>query len=160
VRGPASSCYYRRDDLVDHDHFARALVLDRDDVEHPDGISWPEHDRLADVHPISACGVAGFAAVLIVELVAEEGWRLRRQAAIDRSGGFCEDCGSREKLDVHHRTYKRKGAEGASDLVALCRRCHGERHRGKRIVPDVIALALLRRWRIWRYRRTAVQERG
>jgi len=55
-------------------------------------------------------------------------------------------------LDVHHRTYKRKGAELPDDLVAVCRECHDERHRGKRTVIDWICLALLRRWRIWRYR--------
>ena len=80
------------------------------------------------------------------------GWKQRRQVALDRAGGFCEDCGARTSLDVHHRTYKRKGNERPEDLVAVCRRCHGERHRGKRNLLDVMALALLRRWRLWRYR--------
>ncbi len=81
-----------------------------------------------------------------------EGWKQRRQVALDRAGGFCEDCGVRSNLEVHHRTYKRKGAERPEDLVAVCAACHDERHRGKRTVIDWIALALLRRWRIWRYR--------
>ncbi len=81
-----------------------------------------------------------------------EGWKQRRQAALDRARGFCEDCGARGSFDVHHRTYKRKGNELPKDLVAVCRECHQERHRGKRTLLDLIALALLRRWRIWRYR--------
>jgi 5-methylcytosine-specific restriction endonuclease McrA len=85
-----------------------------------------------------------------------EGWQARRAAAIARSCGFCEDCGIRTNLDVHHITYARKGAERPEDLRALCRNCHKERHHGKRSLPDVIALAILRWWRIRRYRR-AVQ---
>lgn len=81
-----------------------------------------------------------------------EGWKQRRQVALDRAGGFCEDCGIRSNLEVHHRTYKRKGAERPGDLVAICPSCHEERHRGKRTTLDWIALGLLRRWRLWRYR--------
>jgi 5-methylcytosine-specific restriction endonuclease McrA len=80
-------------------------------------------------------------------------WQQRRAAIVERSRGFCEDCGSRESLDVHHLTYKRRGSERAGDLVALCRQCHKERHSGKRTTFDVIALLILRRWRIWRYSR-------
>jgi hypothetical protein len=83
-----------------------------------------------------------------------DGWKLRRQPALDRAGGFCEDCGARSRLEVHHLTYKRIGSERPKDLVAVCERCHGVRHRGKRNVLDWVGLALLRRWRIWRYRRT------
>jgi 5-methylcytosine-specific restriction endonuclease McrA len=86
------------------------------------------------------------------QYLRSEGWMLRRQVALDRARGFCEDCGARGSLDVHHRTYKRKGNERPEDLVAVCRRCHKERHAGKRTFLDVVALALLRRWRIWRYR--------
>jgi hypothetical protein len=67
--------------------------------------------------------------------------------------GFARGCGSRENLDVHHLTYKRRGNERPADLVALCRRCHKERHAGKRTIVDVVALMILRRWRIWRYSR-------
>jgi HNH endonuclease len=86
------------------------------------------------------------------QYLRSEGWKLRRQVALDRAGGFCEDCGARESFEVHHRTYKRKGNERPEDLVAVCRRCHKERHRGKRTLLDLIVLALVRRWRIWRYR--------
>jgi 5-methylcytosine-specific restriction endonuclease McrA len=81
-----------------------------------------------------------------------EGWKQRRQVALDRAAGFCEDCGARTKLEVHHRTYERRGAERPEDLVAVCGSCHEERHRGKRTTFDWIALSLLRWWRLWRYR--------
>ena len=86
------------------------------------------------------------------QYLRSDGWKQRRQVALDRARGFCEDCGARENFEVHHRTYKRKGNERPNDLVAVCRRCHEERHRGKRTGLDVVVLCLLRRWRIWRYR--------
>ena len=86
------------------------------------------------------------------QYLRSDGWKLRRQVALDRAGGFCEDCGARGSFEVHHLTYKRKGNERPEDLVAVCRRCHQERHAGKRTLLDVVVLTLLRRWRIWRYR--------
>jgi len=86
-----------------------------------------------------------------------EGWKHRRQVALDRAGGFCEDCGVRSSLEVHHRTYERRGAERPKDLVAICGQCHDERHLGKRTRLDWIALAVLRRWRIWRFSQGSVR---
>ena len=81
-----------------------------------------------------------------------EGWKLRRGAALTRSRGFCEDCGARTSLEVHHLTYKRKGAERPRDLRALCPTCHHDRHQRSRTPLDIAVLAALRRWRIWRHR--------
>lgn len=39
----------------------------------------------------------------------------------------CLVCGSR-KVDIHHKTYKRLGAEYLRDLVPLCRTHHDECH--------------------------------
>ena len=91
------------------------------------------------------------------QYLRSDGWKSRRQVALDRAGGFCEDCGVRSNFEVHHKTYKRKGNERPEDLVAVCRDCHKERHGGNRTLLDVIALALLRRWRVWRYRSAETQ---
>jgi 5-methylcytosine-specific restriction endonuclease McrA len=59
-----------------------------------------------------------------------------------RCRGFCEDCGARRRLELHHVTYRRHdrgyrpdkdddrifGYETPEDLVALCRECHHARH--------------------------------
>jgi 5-methylcytosine-specific restriction endonuclease McrA len=82
-----------------------------------------------------------------------DGWRQRRQPALELAQGFCRDCGSRRDLDVHHLTYVRQGAERPEDLVALCRQCHKARHKGDRTALDWMLLAVLRWWRIRRYRR-------
>jgi hypothetical protein len=39
----------------------------------------------------------------------------------------CLGCGS-ARVEYHHRTYMRLGAEMPTDLVPLCRRCHGRVH--------------------------------
>jgi 5-methylcytosine-specific restriction endonuclease McrA len=56
-------------------------------------------------------------------------WKARRRDALARAGGRCQDCGSSERLHVHHLTYKRHGNELQRDLRVLCSRCHRKRHR-------------------------------
>jgi 5-methylcytosine-specific restriction endonuclease McrA len=51
-------------------------------------------------------------------------WKERRREAIKRDGKKCTQCGSKQRLQVHHLTYARKGDERPSDLVTLCRACH------------------------------------
>lgn len=41
----------------------------------------------------------------------------------------CYICGGREKLNLHHKTYKNLGKERWIDLVYLCERCHHYCHR-------------------------------
>ncbi len=60
-------------------------------------------------------------------------WRSRRNRVLLRAGNRCELCGTRERLDVHHRTYERYGEEQLGDLIALCRSCHQRFHD---ILPD------------------------
>jgi hypothetical protein len=55
-------------------------------------------------------------------------WKYARVKAIDRAGGSCQLCNERGDLDVHHRTYERRGHEKPGDLIVLCRDCHGRFH--------------------------------
>jgi hypothetical protein len=55
-------------------------------------------------------------------------WRIKRRRILDLAGNRCEKCGANEKLQVHHLTYKRLGAELDTDLVALCPGCHYKAH--------------------------------
>lgn len=82
-------------------------------------------------------------------------WKQNRAPALARAGSLCEDCGARRGLEVHHRTYVHKGAERPEDLVALCPQCHKARHAGDRSGLDWMLLAVLRWWRIRRYRSAA-----
>jgi hypothetical protein len=55
-------------------------------------------------------------------------WSQRAAHARARDGYRCRLCNSDDQLDVHHRTYERRGAEAEDDLTALCRRCHSLFH--------------------------------
>ena len=60
--------------------------------------------------------------------------RIVNKKAVDRvrSIGYCEYCGSRAGLQVHH--IKSRGARGDdvdSNLVLLCYVCHGRAHEAK-----------------------------
>ncbi len=56
-------------------------------------------------------------------------WQAIRQMALDRDGHRCVECGSTERLQVHHKTYRRRGWEKRKDLVTLCKPCHEAEHR-------------------------------
>lgn len=57
----------------------------------------------------------------------------------------CQVCGGRDRLQVHHQTYKRIGRERLTDLCLLCDNCHGEAHRIERERPNGILLGAVRR---------------
>jgi replicative DNA helicase len=55
-------------------------------------------------------------------------WTERRALMIERAGNRCQVCNSGEDLNVHHRTYERRGNEGPGDLTVLCQPCHALFH--------------------------------
>ena len=62
------------------------------------------------------------------------GWQAARQKALDRSKGICELCHKHPVHDVHHRLPVRffrtiEQAHFPSNLVAICRACHGKEAR-------------------------------
>ena len=56
-------------------------------------------------------------------------WRRLRARRIFKDRGLCAECGSREKLEVHHLTYRRLGMERLDDLITLCQRHHRMYHQ-------------------------------
>lgn len=65
-------------------------------------------------------------------------WRSKRAQVVFRDGGQCQAlrngqrCGSRYRLEVHHKTYERFGREWLSDLVCLCEDCHKAIHAAQK----------------------------
>jgi hypothetical protein len=52
-------------------------------------------------------------------------WPRLRQFVIKRDEGKCQECGSREELEVHHIQPRRHGGRDApSNLRTLCKECH------------------------------------
>lgn len=63
------------------------------------------------------------------EYLKTDHWQALRRAALKRAKYACQVCNTDdEQLDVHHRTYERRGEELASDLIVLCHTCHGRHH--------------------------------
>lgn len=54
-----------------------------------------------------------------------EEWQERRKKALKRAGFRCQVCNIYGvRLNVHHRTYERRGEEDNKDLITLCKNCH------------------------------------
>lgn len=55
-------------------------------------------------------------------------WGHQRLMILDRDGYTCVKCRSMADLQVHHKTYDRRGMENDDDLVTLCKSCHEKQH--------------------------------
>jgi hypothetical protein len=66
-------------------------------------------------------------------------WKARRLMALQGAFFRCQICNRDSRLNVHHRTYERRGVEHPADLVVLCEDCHGLYH-GKGRLAEPAAL--------------------
>lgn len=96
-----------------------------------------------DIHGISSKGNSPFVDP-DTQFQRDPKWTERRQAALERDGGKCVDCGttaeeSDRDLDVHHLVKKDNftqedgsvdwaAANHVDNLATLCRSCHLKRH--------------------------------
>ncbi len=55
-------------------------------------------------------------------------WKKTRKKALYKADYKCQLCNSKEKLNVHHKTYENRGCEKSEDLIVLCEECHGKFH--------------------------------
>ena len=55
--------------------------------------------------------------------------------------GECDDCGGSCRPDAHHNDYSK-----ALDVVWLCKRCHGTRHKRARGLPAFVPRKRRTRW--------------
>jgi len=62
-----------------------------------------------------------------IYLCSEHWKQLRKEKK--RLNPVCEICGSKKKLDVHHKNYRGIYDVLLEDLQTLCRRCHNSRHK-------------------------------
>lgn len=60
-------------------------------------------------------------------------WRETRKKALDRAGNKCLVCNAEQLLQVHHRTYERRGFEDQNDLAVMCAKCHQIFHENRRV---------------------------
>jgi 5-methylcytosine-specific restriction endonuclease McrA len=58
------------------------------------------------------------------EYLSTPEWRARRDEMLRRAGNRCQVTNRSDSLEVHHRTYDRRGHEVPGDLTVLHRECH------------------------------------
>ena len=60
-------------------------------------------------------------------------WEKTRKLVIERSLGWCEECGKYRGVHVHHKRYNKDGTRGGEPLewlLYLCLLCHRKKHPG------------------------------
>lgn len=65
------------------------------------------------------------------EYLCSAEWWARRNKAMERARGMCENCLYQKATCVHHLTYERVFNELPDDLIALCDPCHEGVHSGR-----------------------------
>ena len=55
-------------------------------------------------------------------------WQAFRKKVLSFWGERCAICYSKDRVEVHHRTYERLGQEMITDCLALCADCHKLHH--------------------------------
>ena len=59
-----------------------------------------------------------------INYIKSDAWKRKRLEYFARYGKFCQACGTRKNIVVHHLTYDRLGNELLTDLKSLCSVCH------------------------------------
>lgn len=62
------------------------------------------------------------------DYLRSERWQDVRVEILLRDKYCCVKCHSRNNLQVHHKTYERRGMEDKDDLMTLCESCHKKEH--------------------------------
>jgi hypothetical protein len=73
-------------------------------------------------------GVVDLRSMPYEEFLKTQHWLRLRSAALVRADHRCQLCYGEDRLEVHHRTYERRGTERDSDVIVLCRTCHAKFH--------------------------------
>jgi len=60
-------------------------------------------------------------------------WQNCREQALEAAQHRCAICNAANSLEVHHRTYERRGQESPGDLTVLCGDCHKLFHDNGRL---------------------------
>ena len=95
-------------------------------------------DAAIDNHAQSLLRIAdrweGLASMPYREYLKTPEWNDRRKRKLEAVGYACQVCNaSGVQLDVHHRTYARRGGELDDDLTVLCHDCHGIFHAAGKV---------------------------
>lgn len=135
---PAKATQYTR--RVDHELSWALTNLKRQGVvENPERGVWQlSGNERRDIAPAGRANTEGaidaqrlrdLRAMPYVLYLRTPEWQRTRADALRRAGYRCSlDATHRDRLEVHHRTYERLGAERARDVIVLCHDCHRLHH--------------------------------
>ena len=62
------------------------------------------------------------------EYLRSDKWKEKRIPILERDNYSCRVCGTKDRIEVHHISYKYLGDEPIEDLICLCRTHHQEVH--------------------------------
>ncbi len=62
------------------------------------------------------------------EYLKSNHWKEFKRDFFKRFDRVCQNCGGKEKIQLHHKTYLRLWCEEFTDVIALCRFCHAKAH--------------------------------
>lgn len=64
-----------------------------------------------------------------VRYIKSAKWRKRRELYFQTHEKKCRACGSINRIELHHKTYKNIRKERDADLAPLCYKCHNAIHK-------------------------------
>ena len=67
-----------------------------------------------------------------IEYIHSKEWRIICKR-IHKRDRVCQGCGTRDHLDVHHKTYKNFKNESDEELILVCRKCHNTIHASHKL---------------------------
>lgn len=70
------------------------------------------------------------------EYLQSDHWKAVRLRTLQSDGYACRICNRKDKLQVHHRSYDRLGAELPPDVITLCDDCHTIFHENSHTTPQ------------------------
>lgn len=105
---------------------ARRFLVDN--AEQYGNVGYQDDERLSD-EQIEELNTMPYRRYLKTDV-----WKRRREKHLKFARNRCQVCNADgPELNVHHRTYERRGYESAADLIVLCKECHSLFHEHGRI---------------------------
>ncbi len=109
----------------------REAEQDRPKGEQGERAYWSTHQDGGGTHTVPV-SPKELRALPYKEYLRIPHWKRKREEKLRAAGYRCQVCnrGGRT-LEVHHRTYDRRGEELEQDLTVLCRSCHTNFHKNR-----------------------------
>lgn len=95
--------------------------------------------RMMELHPDEYSIIVNDEEPEVLIKSAKRAWKKptdadARETVLKRDGYCCAECGSTDRLEVHHIHHRSDGGtDDPENLITLCMKCHAEQHKGEPI---------------------------